>query len=114
MMRFILLIIICFSNSHVILSQLSNLGRFEVDIIHGCSPLEVQIIDENVDSSVSVIQYDFNYSTSNNIFNPSSHYSFTYTSPGSYTIAQAINQDGVEKIDILEISVMESKVIDVE
>ena len=51
-------------------SQKSNLERFEVNLISGCAPLEVQIVDEDVDSTATVIQYDFNY---NNLsFNPSS------------------------------------------
>ena len=59
MIKKILFFIICLY-SNVIYSQKSDLGRFTVNINKGCSPLKVEIIDENVDSSVSVIQYDFN------------------------------------------------------
>ena len=34
--------------SNVIFSQISDLGRFTVNINKGCSPLKVEIIDENV------------------------------------------------------------------
>ena len=62
----IILLILLSLNSY---SQKSNLERFEVNLISGCAPLEVQIVDENVDSTATVIQYDFNY---NNLsFNPS-------------------------------------------
>ena len=61
----IILLILLSLNSY---SQKSNLERFEVNLISGCAPLEVQIVDENVDSTATVIQYDFNY---NNLsFNP--------------------------------------------
>ena len=80
------------------------MGRFTVNIKKGCIPLEVEIISENIDPSVNVVQYDFNFNTTNNEFKPSSGNSFTYSTSGKYIIAQAINQDGVEKIDILELS----------
>ena len=95
-------------------SQTSDLGRFSVNFKSGCIPLEIEIISENIDSSVSVVQYDFNYNTTNNLFNPSSGKSFTYNSKGKYVIAQAINQDGVEKIDILEIEAHEIKNINID
>ena len=95
-------------------SQISDFGRFEINNIGGCSPIFVEIINENVDSSVTVIQYDFNYSLTTNIFNPSNSKSHTYLEAGTYIIAQAINQDGVEKIDLLEIEIKESKNIDIQ
>ena len=95
-------------------SQTSDLGRFTVNVKSGCIPLEIEIISENIDSSVSVVQYDFNYNTTNNLFNPSSGKSYTYNSKGKYVIAQAINQDGVEKIDILEIEAYEIKDINID
>ncbi|MEC7878292.1 MAG: gliding motility-associated C-terminal domain-containing protein [Bacteroidota bacterium] len=113
MNRILSLILILFSINSLY-SQTSNLGRFEVNTIKGCVPLEVEIISENIDSGVTVIQYDFNYSSSSNIFNPSSSNSFIYNTIGTYTIAQAINQDGVEKIDLIEIEAMESKQIELD
>ena len=95
-------------------SQTSDLGRFTVNVKSGCIPLEIEVISENIDSSVSVVQYDFNYNTTNNLFNPSSGKSYTYNSKGKYVIAQAINQDGVEKIDILEIEAHEIKDINID
>ena len=95
-------------------SQTSDLGRFTVNVKSGCIPLEIEVISENIDSSVSVVQYDFNYNTTNNLFNPSSGKSYTYNSKGKYVIAQAINQDGVEKIDILEIEAYEIKDINID
>ena len=112
MIKKILFFIICLY-SNVIYSQKSDLGRFTVNINKGCSPLKVEIIDENVDSSVSVIQYDFNYSPSGNIFNPSTGKSFTYNDEGNFIIAQAINQDGIQKIDILNIEVKKPEPFDV-
>ena len=94
-------------------TQTSDLGRFTVNVKSGCIPLEIEIISENLDSSVSVVQYDFNYNTTNNLFNPSSGKSYTYNSKGKYVIAQAINQDGVDKIDIIEIESFESKSLDI-
>ena len=91
-------------------SQISDFGRFEINNIGGCLPILAEIINENVDSSVTVIQYDFNYSLTTNIFNPSNSKSHTYLEAGTYIIAQAINQDGVEKIDLLEIEIKESKI----
>ena len=73
MRRFTLLALTYLSTLNIIFSQISDLGRFEVNVTDGCVPLEIQIIDENVDSAVTVIQYDFNYSTSNNVFNPSEY-----------------------------------------
>ena len=108
-----ILFFIVYLCSNLIYSQVSDLGRFTVNINKGCSPLNVEIIDENVDSSVSVIQYDFNYSPSGNIFNPSSGKSFTYNDEGNFIIAQAINQDGIQKIDILNIEVKKPKPFDV-
>ena len=100
----IILLILLSLNSY---SQKSNLERFEVNLISGCTPLEVQIVDENVDSTATVIQYDFNY---NNLsFNPSSTAFNIYEKPGKYIIAQANNVDNVEKIDIIEIEVFEPK-----
>ena len=113
MNRILSLILILFSINSLY-SQTSNLGRFEVNTIKGCIPLEVEIVSENIDSGVTVIQYDFNYSSSNNIFNPSSSNSFIYNTSGTHTIAQAINQDGVEKIDLIEIEAMESKKIELD
>ena len=113
MNRILSLILILFSINSLY-SQTSNLGRFEVNTIKGCIPLEVEIVSENIDSGVTVIQYDFNYSSSNNIFNPSSSNSFIYNTSGKHTIAQAINQDGVEKIDLIEIEAMESKKIELD
>lgn len=95
-------------------SQTSDLGRFTVNVKSGCLPLEIEITSENLDSSVSVVQYDFNYNTTNNLFNPSSGKSYTYTSKGKYVIAQAINQDGVDKIDIVEVEAYESKSLDID
>ena len=98
----------------VSLSQTSDLGRFTVNINKGCIPLQVEIISENIDPSVTVIQYDFDYNLTNNLFNPSGSKLNTYTNQGKFIIAQAINQDGVEKIDIIEIDAFESKNIDIE
>ena len=111
MTRLFLFFIIFFNYSY---SQTSDLGRFTVNVKSGCIPLEIEIISENIDSSVSVVQYDFNYNTTNNLFNPSSGKSYTYNSKGKYVIAQAINQDGVEKIDILEIEAHEIKDINID
>ncbi len=94
-------------------SQSSELGRFTVNYIKGCIPFEVNIISENLDSTVDVIQYDFDFNTTNNVFNPNSGKSFTYTTPGKYIIAQAINQDGVEKIDLIEIEALKPSEIDI-
>ena len=96
----------------VSLSQTSDLGRFTVNINKGCVPLQVEIISENVDPSVTVIQYDFDYNLTNNLFNPSGSKLNTYTNEGKFIIAQAINQDGVEKIDILEIDAFNAEEID--
>ena len=96
----------------VSLSQTSDLGRFKVNINKGCVPLQVEIISENVDPSVTVIQYDFDYNLTNNLFNPSGSKLNTYTNEGKFIIAQAINQDGVEKIDILEIDAFNAEEID--
>ena len=94
------------------LSQTSDLGRFKVNINKGCVPLQVEIISENVDPSVTVIQYDFDYNLTNNLFNPSGSKLNTYTNEGKFIIAQAINQDGVEKIDFLEIDAFNAEEID--
>jgi gliding motility-associated-like protein len=107
------IIILLFFLGSTVFSQLSDLGRFEINSIGGCLPTNVEIINEYLDSTVTVIQYDFNYSLSTNIFNPSNSKSHTYIEPGTYTIAQAINQDGVEKIDILEIEINESKKLEI-
>ena len=96
------------------LSQTSDLGRFKVNINKGCVPLQVEIISENVDPSVTVIQYDFDYNLTNNLFNPSGSKLNTYTNEGKFIIAQAINQDGVEKIDILEIDAFNADEIDLD
>ena len=96
----------------VSLSQTSDLGRFTVNINKGCIPLQVEIISENLDPSVTVIQYDFDYNLTNNLFNPSGSKSNTYNNDGKFIIAQAINQDGVEKIDILEIEAFTAEEID--
>ena len=98
----------------VSLSQTSDLGRFKVNINKGCVPLQVEIISENVDPSVTVIQYDFDYNLTNNLFNPSGSKLNTYTNEGKFIIAQAINQDGVEKIDILEIDAFNAEEIDLD
>jgi len=95
-------------------SQTSDLGRFSVNIDKGCVPLQVEIISENIDPSVTVVQYDFDYNLTNNLFNPSGSKSNTYANKGKYIIAQAINQDGVEKIDILEIEAFNAEEIDLE
>lgn len=108
LLNFILLFI-----SNFIIAQSSELGRFTVNIKKGCIPLEVEIISENIDPSVNVVQYDFNFNTTNNVFKPSSGNSFTYSTSGKYIIAQAINQDGVKKIDILEIEALNPKELDV-
>ena len=108
---FLLFSLFLFNYSH---SQTSDLGRFTVNVKSGCLPLEIEIISENLDSSVSVVQYDFNYNTTNNLFNPSSGKSYTYNSKGKFVIAQAINQDGVEKIDIIEVEAFESRNLDIE
>ena len=108
---FLLFSLFLFNYSH---SQTSDLGRFTVNVKSGCLPLEIEIISENLDSSVSVVQYDFNYNTTNNLFNPSSGKSYTYNSKGKFVIAQAINQDGVDKIDIIEVEAFESRNLDIE
>ena len=108
---FLLFLLFLFNYSH---SQTSDLGRFTVNVKSGCLPLEIEIISENLDSSVSVVQYDFNYNTTNNLFNPSSGKSYTYNSKGKFVIAQAINQDGVDKIDIIEVEAFESRNLDIE
>ena len=74
-------------------SQTSELGSFTVKVKNGFVPLEIEIVSENLDTSVSVVQYDFDYNQTNNLFNPSSSKSYTYSSSGKYIIAQAINQD---------------------
>ena len=112
MTRLLLFFLLFFFNFSY--SQTSDLGRFTVNVKRGCIPLEIEIISEDIDSSVSVVQYDFNYNTTNNLFNPSSGKSYTYNSKGKYVIAQAINQDGVEKIDILEIEAHEIKDINID
>mgnify|MGYP001160120161 FL=1 len=95
-----------------LISQKSNLGRFEINVTQGCSPLKIEIVSEDVDSSATVIQYDFNYDINNPSFNPSVSSKNSYTTPGKYTIAQAINVDNTEKIDVIEVEVFESKKID--
>jgi len=96
------------------LSQTSNLGRFSINLKQGCIPLEVEIISENLDSSVTVVQYDFDYNLTNSLFNPSGSKSNIYSDAGKFIIAQAINQDGVEKIDIIEIEAFEKKDLNVD
>ena len=108
------LISIFFLFTNSIYSQLSELKRFWVNSDVGCHPFEVVIIKENVGPNVSVIQYDFNYSKTTGIFSPSSGKTHKYKSPGKYTIAQAINQDGVEKIDFVDVNIYEPKKIEVE
>ena len=110
MSRLFLFFLLIINYSH---SQTSDLGRFTVNVKSGCIPLEIEIISENVDSSVSVVQYDFNFNTTNNLFNPSSGKSYTYSSKGKYVVAQAINQDGVEKIDFIEIEAFEPRELDI-
>ena len=61
-------------------SQTSELGRFTVNVKNGCLPLEIEIVSENLDTSISVVQYDFDYNQTNNLFNPSSSKSHTYNS----------------------------------
>jgi len=108
-LTFVLLLIysVCFS-------QTSDLGRFSVNIDKGCVPLQIEIISENVDPSVTVVQYDFDYNLTNNLFNPSGSKSNIYSNEGKYIIAQAINQDGVEKIDILEIEAFNAEEINLD
>ncbi len=113
MNRYFLFIILYYLFPFNLISQKSTLGRFEVNVTKGCSPLNIEIINENVDSTATVIQYDFNYDVNNPSFNPSSTSKNTYLSPGIYTIAQAINIDNTEKIDLLEVEVFESKEINV-
>ena len=112
MFRYLFYFILFFLSNYLV-AQTSELGRFSVNIKKGCIPLEVEIISENLDSSVNVIQYDFNFNTTNNVFNPSNDNSYTYNSPGKFVIAQAINQDGVEKIDIIEIEALDAKELDI-
>ena len=95
----------------ILLSQKSNLGRFEINVTQGCSPLFIEIISEDVDSTATVIQYDFDYDVNNPSFNPSLSSENSYITPGKYTIAQAINVDNTEKIDIIEVEVFESREI---
>lgn len=108
-LTFVLLLIysVCFS-------QTSDLGRFSVNIDKGCVPLQIEIISENVDPSVTVVQYDFDYNLTNNLFNPSGSKLNIYSNEGKYIIAQAINQDGVEKIDILEIEAFNAEEINLD
>ena len=56
------IIILLFFLGSTVFSQLSDLGRFEINSIGGCLPTNVEIINEYLDSTVTVIQYDFNYS----------------------------------------------------
>ena len=109
-----ILILFFFLLSYSLLSQVSESKRFWVNSDVGCDPFEVRIIKENVGPNVSVIQYDFDYSRTTGIFSPSSSKSYEYKSPGIYTVAQAINQDGIEKIDLIDINVYEPKKIDVD
>ena len=109
-----ILLVFFFLYTNTIYSQLSELKRFWVNSDVGCHPFEVVITKENVGPNVSVIQYDFNYSKTTGIFSPSSSKTHKYESPGKYTIAQAINQDGVEKIDFVDINIYEPKKIEVE
>ena len=107
--KLVFLYVLLFSKFNLF-SQLSDLGRFQINYTKGCSPFAVIILKENLDPNVTVVQYDFNYSKTTQIFNPSSVKEFMYHTTGKYTIAQAINQDGIEKIDYIEIEVFESKI----
>ena len=39
-------------------SQTSELGRFTVNVKNGCLPLEIEIVSENLDTSISVVLID--------------------------------------------------------
>ena len=71
MNKFYFLIILHIFFPLILLSQKSNLGRFEINVTKGCSPLFIEIISEDVDSTATVIQYDFDYEVNNPSFNPS-------------------------------------------
>ena len=93
------------------LSQvLSTLGRFEADYDRGCAPFKIILTELDTFSSETVIQYDFTNNGTFVGFEEGEEISYTYDTPGDYTIIQLTGYDapGFSKTDTLQVSVKEA------
>lgn len=88
----------------------SYLGRFEADYDQGCDPLKVILTETDTFPDATVIQYDFTNSGAFIGFEDGEEITYTYDTPGSYTIVQLTGIDipGVSKLDTLDIVVYTS------
>jgi gliding motility-associated-like protein len=86
------------------------LGRFEAEFDKGCTPLTVILTETDTFPSTTVIQYDFTNDGTFVGFEEGEEITYTYESPGNYTIIQLTGIDipGVSKLDTLDITVFES------
>ena len=88
----------------------SYLGRFEAEYDQGCDPLKVILTETDTFPDATVIQYDFTNSGVFIGFEDGEEISYTYDTPGNYTIVQLTGIDipGVSKLDTLDVVVHSS------
>jgi len=106
----ITILILSVWQSHIYGQVSSQLGRFEADYDRGCAAFKIILTETDTFPAQEVRQYDF---TNNGIFEgfeDGEEISYTYDTPGNYTIIQLIGIDepGVSKTDTLEVTVYES------
>ena len=81
---------------------LSSKGRFSVAFDRGCSPMTVNIVEQD---TFGVVTRQYYYFEGAGITNSQT---FTYQDPGVYQIVQVVGVDGVEKSDTLFVEALES------
>lgn len=97
---FLILLIPVISNGQ----SLSSKGRFSVEFNRGCNPLTVNISELDAFGAVTRQYYYFEGADITNST------TYTYTSPGIYTIVQVVGVDNIgDKSDTLQIEVLASQ-----
>lgn len=85
--------------------SLSEKGNFRADYIKGCAPFTVTITNFYIGASGTIL-YNYGYEEGEDINNPATE--FTYTQPGTYTIAQLVPTGTSSVIDSLKIQVLDN------
>ena len=87
----------------------STLGRFEADYDRGCAAFKIILTEMDTFPETTVIQYDFTNNGTFVGFEEGEEISYTYDTPGNYTIIQLTGIDipGVSKTDTLQVTVFQ-------
>ena len=101
-MRRILLLLLCCWGFSAVLAQpyVSRLGRFQVDQVRGCAPFTVTITDTNLETTDECTADHPCNMDSGDGDKQQNKFTFTYNTPGTYTLSVLYQSIGADDITI--------------